>query len=83
MTLEEIAKEIGVSKSTVSRALSGKGRIGEKTRNRILEVAKRAVELQNFYADLQKAVWLYTSENALEPDTARINSFETYCSYTH
>ena len=40
MTLEEIAKEIGVSKSTVSRALSGKGRIGEKTRNRILEVAK-------------------------------------------
>ena len=41
MTLEEIAKEIGVSKSTVSRALSGKGRIGEKTRNRILEVAKR------------------------------------------
>ena len=29
MTLEEIAKEIGVSKSTVSRALSGKGRIGE------------------------------------------------------
>ena len=44
---------------------------------------KRAVELQNFYADLQKAVWLYTSENALESDTARINSFEIYCSYTH
>ena len=44
---------------------------------------KRAVELQNFYADLQKAVWLYTSENALEPDTAHINSFEIYCSYTH
>lgn len=31
-------------KSTVSRALSGKGRIGEKTRNRILEVAKRGEE---------------------------------------
>ena len=44
MTLEEIAKEIGVSKSTVSRALSGKGRIGETTRNRILEVAKRGEE---------------------------------------
>ncbi|MFR9072873.1 MAG: AraC family ligand binding domain-containing protein [Blautia sp.] len=49
----------------------------------VLMEKKRAVELQNFYADLQKAVWLYTSENALEPDTARINSFETYCSYTH
>ena len=34
MTLEEIAKEIGVSKSTVSRALSGKGRIGEKSARR-------------------------------------------------
>lgn len=31
MTLEEIAQELGVSKSTVSRALSGKGRIGKET----------------------------------------------------
>lgn len=51
MTLEEIAKEIGVSKSTVSRALSGKGRIGEKTRNRILEVAKRGEEREEMAAD--------------------------------
>ncbi len=36
MTLDEIAKELNVSKSTVSRALSGKGRIGEETRNRII-----------------------------------------------
>lgn len=36
MTLDEIAKELGVSTSTVSRALSGKGRIGEKTRSRIV-----------------------------------------------
>ena len=43
MTLEEIAKEIGYQKYR-SRALSGKGRIGEKTRNRILEVAKRGEE---------------------------------------
>ena len=40
MTLEEIAKELGVSKSTVSRALSGKGRIGEETRNKIYSYAK-------------------------------------------
>lgn len=39
MTLDEMAKELGVSKSTVSRALSGKGRIGEKTRERILAYA--------------------------------------------
>ncbi len=36
MTLDEIAKELNVSKSTVSRALSGKGRIGEETRAKIL-----------------------------------------------
>ena len=41
MTLDEMARELGVSKSTVSRALSGKGRIGENTRKKIVEFAKR------------------------------------------
>ena len=40
ITFEEIARELGVSKSTVSRALSGKGRIGEETRVRIRAYAK-------------------------------------------
>lgn len=35
MTLDEIAMELGMSKSTVSRALSGKGRVSEKTKARI------------------------------------------------
>ncbi len=35
-TIDEIARELGVSKTTVSRAISGKGRIGADTRNRIL-----------------------------------------------
>ncbi len=39
MTLEKIAQDLGVSKSTVSRALSGKGRIGDATRKRIREYA--------------------------------------------
>ena len=30
-TIEDIARELGVSKTTVSRAISGKGRIGQKT----------------------------------------------------
>lgn len=41
MTLEEMAKKLGVSKSTVSRALSGKGRIGEETRERILTFVEK------------------------------------------
>lgn len=37
ITMEKIAKELGCSKSTVSRAISGKGRISPKTRNKILK----------------------------------------------
>lgn len=40
MTIEEMANELGVSKSTVSRALTGKGRIGAATRERIRAFAK-------------------------------------------
>ncbi|HJD22143.1 MAG TPA: LacI family transcriptional regulator [Candidatus Gemmiger faecigallinarum] len=35
VSIEEIAKALGVSKTTVSRALSGKGRISESTRSRV------------------------------------------------
>lgn len=45
MTLDQIAKELGISKSTVSRAISGKGRIGEATRRRVLSYV-RSLETQ-------------------------------------
>lgn len=44
MTIEDIAKELGVSKTTVSRAISGKGRIGDETRQRVLEY----IDLHNY-----------------------------------
>lgn len=53
MTLDEMARELGVSKSTVSRALSGKGRIGENTRKKIAEFARRqemAADTEQFCA---------------------------------
>lgn len=37
LTINDIASELGVSKTTVSRAISGKGRIGEETRARVLQ----------------------------------------------
>ncbi len=44
LTIEDVADALGVSKTTVSRAISGKGRISEKTRNRVLEY----IELNNY-----------------------------------
>lgn len=38
-TISDIAEELGVSKTTVSRALSGKGRIGKETKEKILTLA--------------------------------------------
>ncbi len=36
-TIQDVAKDLGVSTSTVSRAISGKGRIGKETRERVLK----------------------------------------------
>lgn len=40
ITIEDIANALNVSKTTVSRAISGKGRIGTDTRRRVLEYIK-------------------------------------------
>ncbi|MCR5102106.1 MAG: LacI family transcriptional regulator [Butyrivibrio sp.] len=37
ITISDIANELGVSKTTVSRAISGKGRIGDDTKSRIMQ----------------------------------------------
>lgn len=39
-TIDRIARELGVSKATVSRALSGKGKLSEQTRQRVLDFAR-------------------------------------------
>lgn len=37
MTIDDIARELNISKTTVSRAISGKGRIGMETREKVLK----------------------------------------------
>ena len=37
MTIHDVADQLGVSISTVSRAISGKGRIGSATRKKVLD----------------------------------------------
>lgn len=41
LTIDDIARELGVSKTTVSRAISGKGRIGAATRLRVQEYIEK------------------------------------------
>lgn len=36
-TIEDVARELGISKTTVSRAISGKGRLSAQTRKRVLD----------------------------------------------
>lgn len=43
-TIEEVASSLGISKTTVSRAISGKGRVSEQTRNKVLNY----MEAHNF-----------------------------------
>lgn len=40
ITISDVAEALGVSKTTVSRAISGKGRIGEETKNRVFTYIK-------------------------------------------
>ena len=40
LTIDDIARELRISKTTVSRAISGKGRIGQETRDKVLRYIK-------------------------------------------
>ena len=44
MTIDDVANELGISKTTVSRAISGKGRVSPKTREMVLGY----IETHNF-----------------------------------
>lgn len=66
VTLKDIAKQAGVSEATVSQTLSGKGRISQTTRERVLEV----VEELSYQPD-EAARSLARRRAAKLPDTAR------------
>jgi len=50
VTIYDIAKELNISTATVNRALSGKGRVSEKTRTRVMEAVSRMDFKPNFLA---------------------------------
>src|SRR2546428_6892339 len=50
VTLSDVARELGVSKMTVSRAINNNALISAETRQRVLEVARRMNYQPNQYA---------------------------------
>lgn len=50
ITIKDIARQLGISKSTVSRALSGHSDINEETKKRVLELATRLEYQPNIIA---------------------------------
>ena len=70
--LEDIARELNLSVSTVSRALSGKGRVGEKTRARVLDAVRESGYRVN---DVARSLRMRTAKNVgiIVPDIS--NSF--------
>ncbi|MDN5341133.1 LacI family transcriptional regulator [Oceanotoga sp. DSM 15011] len=55
ITIKDVAKEMGVSINTVSRALNNKPDINEDTKNKILKKAKEMGYVRNSYASLLKS----------------------------
>ena len=41
ITIDDVAKALGISKTTVSRAISGKGRVGNNTRAKVMEFIEK------------------------------------------
>ncbi len=50
ITIDQVAEALGVSKTTVSRAISGKGRIGAATRQRVLDYIEKCDYKPNIIA---------------------------------
>jgi DNA-binding LacI/PurR family transcriptional regulator len=41
ITIDDVAKALGISKTTVSRAISGKGRVGDETKAKVMEYIEK------------------------------------------
>ena len=69
-TINDIAQELGVSKTTISRAISGKGRIGAETRAKVMEYIEERNYRPNAAAKSLADSRSYNLALLLQPDSA-------------
>ncbi len=50
ITIDDVARALGISKTTVSRAISGKGRVGDDTKQRVMEFIEEHNYIPNINA---------------------------------
>ena len=67
VTIEDVAREAGVSRQTVSRAINNKGEISPTTRNRVME-AVRALDYRPSRVARGLATWLTRTVGLVVPD---------------
>ncbi|MCM1268081.1 MAG: LacI family transcriptional regulator [Bacteroidales bacterium] len=78
VSIKKIAEDLGLSMTTVSRAISGKGRIGERTVARVQEYIEQNALVPNVHAGNQQAAYTKTICVALplEEDYAELPFFQ-------
>lgn len=82
VTIETIAKKVGVSNATVSYALTGKNRISEELRQHILATAKElgykpSILARNLATSTTKTIGLYTADSSYLSEDIYFNSVLT------
>ena len=75
-TIYDIAKEAGVSSTTVSRVLNGSSRVNEATRDHILEIITRLefVPTNSTKKSRQQPAWVRVQQRQNAPITFRLPS---------
>jgi len=79
VTIETIAEKVGVSKATVSYALTGKNRVSETLRQKILDAAKEldyrpSTLARNLASGMTKTIGLYTPDSKYLAEDIYFNS---------
>lgn len=79
-TIRDIAEQLNVHQSTVSRALKNDRRISTETKKRVLQLAEKLKYQPDPMRHLEKVFFLLSDAESFESATIRESDVETGCS---